>query len=127
MYPDYAERIRQSNTRVLKYAENAMTLSMRGDPTAAVKDLIIHGEETLNAKLVETAYLVLQRYSAKIQELDKLTEIVQTLRSRFGPASVRPSLGEPQREAGALRLRTLSKADGSPAAVFSAGEAMQEA
>lgn len=127
VYPDYSERIRQSNTRVLKYAENAMTLSMRGDPTAAVKDLIIHGEETLNAKLVETAYLVLQRYAAKIQDLDKLTEIVQTLRSRFGPASVRPSLGEPQREAGALRLRTLPKANGSPAAVFSAGEAPQEA
>ena len=106
VHPPYAERIRQSNTQILKFAEKAMTLSMGGNPSAAVKDLIIHGEETLNAKLVETAYLVLQRYAAKVEDLEKLTEIVQALRTRFGPASVRPTLGEPKREAGALRLRT---------------------
>lgn len=127
VHPPYAERIRLRNAQVLKYAENAMTLSLRGDPTAAVKELILHGEETLNAKLVETAYLVLQRYAAKIDTLEALTETVLALRTRFGPASVRPTLGEPQREAGALRLRTQSKADGSPAAVFAAGEAVQEA
>ncbi len=109
VFPSYAERIRLRNTQILKYAEKAMTLSMGGNPTAAVKDLIIHGEETHNAKLVETAYLVLQRYAAKINDLEQLTTIVQELRTRFGPASVRPTLGEPKREAGALRLRTGSR------------------
>jgi len=109
VYPTYAERIRLRNTQVLKYAEQAMTLSMGGNPSAAVKDLIIHGEETHNAKLVETAYLVLQRYATKIEDLEQLTAIVQELRTRFGPASVRPTLGEPKREAGALRLRTGSR------------------
>lgn len=109
VYPTYAERIRLRNLQVLKYAEQAMTLSMGGNPTAAVKDLIAHGEETQNAKLVETAYLVLQRYAAKIEDLEQLTAIVQELRTRFGPASIRPTLGEPKREAGALRLRTGSR------------------
>ena len=109
VYPTYAERIRLRNAQVLKYAENAMTLSMGGNPTAAVKDLIAHGEETQNAKLVETAYLVLQRYAAKVEDLEQLTAVVQELRTRFGPASVRPTLGEPKREAGALRLRTGSR------------------
>lgn len=110
VHPPYAERIRACNTKILKFAENAMTLSMRGDPSAAVKDLLIHGNETLNAKLIETAYLVLQRYAAKIPDLEHLTEIVQELRVRFGPANARPTLGEPKRQAGGMPLHTGSRA-----------------
>ena len=106
IYPSYSERIRHCNTQVLKFAEQAMTLSLSGKPSAAVKDLIIHGRETLNGKLIETAYLVLQRYAAKVQDLEKLTEIVQELRSRFGAAQTRPTLGEQKRQAGSLNLRT---------------------
>jgi hypothetical protein len=110
VHPPYAELIRNSNAQVLKYAENAMSLSMAGDPAAAVKELLVHGGATLNAKLIETAYLVLQKYADKIPDAAKLTEAVAELRTRFGGVNLRPTLGEQKREAGGLTLRTDARA-----------------
>jgi len=130
LHPPYAERIRQCNTRVLKFAEQAMTLSLGGNPAGAVQDLLLHGEETLNAKLVETAHLVLQRYAAKIPDAARLTEAVQALRSRFGPPPIRPAFGEQTRQAGGLSLRSGNQPrstddpadlDAEPSAVAQAG------
>jgi CheY-like chemotaxis protein len=106
IHPPYAERIRACNTQILKYAETAMSLSMEGDPSAAVKNLLIHGKDTLNAKLIETAHLVLQKYGDKIANRLQLSEIVQTLRNQYGATGLRPTLGEPKRQAGGLTLRT---------------------
>jgi CheY-like chemotaxis protein len=106
IHPPYAERIRACNSQILKYAETAMSLSIEGDPSAAVKNLLIHGNDTLNAKLIETAYLVLQRYGDKIEDRQQLGEIVQTLRNHYGAANLRPTLGEPKRQAGGLTLRS---------------------
>jgi hypothetical protein len=83
-----------------------MALSLRGDPKAAVENLILHGTNTQNAKLIETAFLVLQRYEAKIDDHAKLLATVQDLRTRFAPANSRSVLGEPKRQAGQLSLRT---------------------
>ncbi len=51
-YPPFAERLRTCHAKVLEYAETAMALSLAGNATAAVKNLILHGKETLNARLV---------------------------------------------------------------------------
>jgi tetratricopeptide (TPR) repeat protein len=110
IFPPYAERIRACNTQVLKHAENAMSLSMNGNPSAAVKDLLVHGNETLNAKLVETAHLVLQRYAEKIDDREQLSVVVQDMRNRLGPANARPTLGEQKRQPGGLSLRTNARA-----------------
>lgn len=40
VHAPYAEKIRAAHTQILKLAENAISLSMGGDPTAAVKNLI---------------------------------------------------------------------------------------
>jgi cytochrome c-type biogenesis protein CcmH/NrfG len=111
VHPPYVERIRNSNALVLKHAENAMALSIDGDPAAAAKTLLIHGKETLNAKLIETAYLVIQKYADKIPDAAQLTEVVQEFRAKYGVTNLRPTLGEQKRQAGGLTLRT----DAAPA------------
>jgi Flp pilus assembly protein TadD len=110
IHPPYAERVRASQTQILKLSETAMSLSMAGDPKAAVKNLIFHGNATLNAKLIETAYLVLQRYATKIADAKDLTDMVQDLRKRFNTAITRPAMGETKRQAGGLTLRTGGRA-----------------
>jgi cytochrome c-type biogenesis protein CcmH/NrfG len=109
IHPPYAERVRAGNAQVLKLSETAMALSLAGDPRAAVSNLLHHGKATLNSKLIETAYLVLQRYATKIADAADLMAAVQELRARYGTASTRPGLGEQQRQAGGLTLRAGSK------------------
>jgi cytochrome c-type biogenesis protein CcmH/NrfG len=104
-HPPYAEAVRAGNAQVIRYAEYAMSLSLRGNPGGAVLELIARGGETLNAKLVDSAEQVLARYSEKIGETSDLHAQVQTLR---GLCMVRPAPGaadEGPRKAGALSLR----------------------
>ena len=105
-FPDYVERIRACFPQIAKITESALSLSLRGDPKGAVEDLIAHGNTTLNGKLIETAYLVLQRYSDKIDGHASLLSKVQELRTRFAPANSRSVLGEAKRQGGELILRT---------------------
>ncbi len=106
LHPPYVERVRTCQTTVLEYAEVAMALSMGGNPTAAVKNLILHGKETLSARLIDNAYQVLQKHAAKIQDAEALGIAVQELRAISGVASGKASLGEQKRQAGGLALRT---------------------
>jgi CheY-like chemotaxis protein len=101
----YAEHVRTSSARVLKYAEYAMSLSMGGKPAAAVEELILRGEETLNSKLVESAYMVIERYSAKIGDTQALYARVEVLRGQCAGKKTRTSHDEGPRKAGALSLR----------------------
>lgn len=106
VHEPYAVRVRAAHTQILKMSEHAMSLSMAGDPRAAVADLIQHGNATLNGKLIETAHLVLNRYASKIEDAESLQIRVQELRTRFGTNNTKPALGETKRQAGGLTLRT---------------------
>lgn len=101
----YADRLRAAHAQILKLAENAMTLSLAGDPKAAVNNLVRHGTSTLSGKLIETAYLVLHRYADKMHDVHDLAEHVHTLRSRYSTHITRASLGEQKRQPGGLTLR----------------------
>jgi CheY-like chemotaxis protein len=105
-HPPYAERLQTCQTKVLEMAETAMALSLSGNPTAAVKNLILHGKETLNARLIDNAHQVLLKHAAKISNADGLRAELQELRSKFGLHNVKASLGEQKRQAGGLVLRT---------------------
>ena len=105
-YEPYVERIRAASAKILKMNEQAMQLSLGGDPKAAVKNLIYHSNATLNGKLIENAFLVLNRYADKIDDADSMKEIVQDMRTRFAAGRSRPTLGGQQRQAGGLTLRT---------------------
>jgi CheY-like chemotaxis protein/Tfp pilus assembly protein PilF len=109
VHPSYAARVKEAHGQVLKLAENALSLSMQGDPSAAVKDLLVQGRRTLSGKLIETAYLVLHRYAEKIKEAKELTELVHDLRQQYRTQITRATLGEQKRQAGGLTLRTGSK------------------
>ena len=106
IHPPYAELIRAAQTEVMRLTESAMSLSLAGDPKAAVKNLIFHGNETMNGKLIETAQLVLNRYAAKIDDAPALADMVNVLRTQFAPTGTRPTLGGQRRQAGGLTLRT---------------------
>jgi tetratricopeptide (TPR) repeat protein len=109
-HPPYAERVRNAHAQILKLAEGAMTLCLRGNPQAAVLDLLRHGEATLSGKLIETAYLVLHRYASHMADLPTLTQTVHDLRTRYQTHISRPSLGEKKRQAGGLTLRVSTAA-----------------
>jgi cytochrome c-type biogenesis protein CcmH/NrfG len=102
----YAITVRGAYTRIMKLAEHAMLISMQGNPEGAVNDLILHGNETLSGKLIETAHLVLHKYAHKIEDAPRLTQVVQDLRTRYATHSLKPALGEQKRQAGGLTLRT---------------------
>lgn len=108
LHPPYEARIRDCQTKVLEMAEVAMSLSMSGNPTAAVKNLVLHGRETLSARLIDNAWQVLQKHGAKIAEAQTISEEVQELRKIAGVnlASNKATLGDPKRQAGGLALRT---------------------
>jgi len=105
-HPPFAERMRACQATVLEMAETAMALSLSGNPTAAVKNLVLHGRETLNARLIDNAHQVLLKHRAKVFEADALAEEVQVLRAQFGLHNAKASLGEQKRQAGGLALRT---------------------
>jgi len=109
VHEPYAARIRAAHSQILKLAETAMALSMGGDPKAAVVDLMRHGRETLSGKLIETAYLVLNRYATKVTDAAELTSLVNELRTRYSTQITRAALGEQKRQAGGLTLRTGAK------------------
>lgn len=104
-FPAYAEQVRSGNQRVIKYAEYAMSLSLRGDPRGAFGELLARGQETLNSKLVESAEMVLNRYATKIGAAPDLHAQVQALRAQCSPALAPGVADEAPRKAGALSLR----------------------
>jgi predicted Zn-dependent protease len=116
LHPPYAECIRACQTKVLEFSEVAMALSLAGNPTAAVQNLVLHGSATLSARLIDNAYQVLQRHGAKIQGVALLEAAIQELRSKAGGSAAKASLGEPKRQAGALVLRSGTRAAAPPPA-----------
>jgi len=104
---DFINRVHAAHAQILKLTEEAMTLSLKGDPQAAVLRLLEHGELTLNAKLIESAHLVLHRHEARIPDHAALRLQAQTLRERYRTTDIHAGLGEQAhtgRAAGGLSL-----------------------
>jgi len=105
VFPLYAEHIRAANAQLLKLTETAMSKTLEDKPSAAVEELVAHGKQTLNSKLIETAYLVLNRYPDKIADFVQWQSTINELRTRYNTPGIRPTLGEQKRQAGGLTLR----------------------
>lgn len=104
---DFINRVRAAHSDILKLTEQAMTLSLKGDPQSAAIKLIEDGERTLNAKLIESAHLVLQRYEQRIPDHAELLKKAQDLRERYRTTDIHAGLGEQAatgRAAGGLSL-----------------------
>ncbi|HEX5737004.1 MAG TPA: response regulator [Hydrogenophaga sp.] len=91
---DFSERIRKSHTQILKITEQAMTLTLKGDPQGTVVQLLAESERTLNTKLVESAYQVLQRYAERIPNAGELRERIESLRAKYQASVSHARLGE---------------------------------
>jgi tetratricopeptide (TPR) repeat protein len=90
----FAERVRSAHGQILKMTEQAMTLSIKGDPQGTVVKLLDDGERTLNAKLIESAHQVLQRYNVRIADHAALGERTSALRERYRTSAQHSRLGE---------------------------------
>jgi CheY-like chemotaxis protein len=75
--------IRLAYTHVTTIAENAVSLSISGQPRAAVAELIQQAEQTLNSKLLDLASHTLERHRAAIADADALQAQADALRSRY--------------------------------------------
>jgi CheY-like chemotaxis protein len=110
---DFINRIRQAHSDILKLTEEAMTLSLKGDPQGAVIKLLDDGRRTLNAKIIESAHLVLQRYQQRIPDHAELLVQAQALREQYRTTDIHAGLGEQAatgRAAGGLSLSSGYKA-----------------
>ena len=112
---EYAKSIHECFGKVLKIGELAMKASLNGSPGDAVKQLITEGEATMNAKLLDMAHLVLQRYGAEIELAKELGAEVDLLRKTFGSLQIPSEVSEALRAPGGISLRYLPKK--SPSAV----------
>lgn len=90
----YADRIRTAHAQVLRISQDAMALALKGDPQGTVEQLLEAGERTGNAKLIESAHQVLQRYSERMSSYPALQERVEALRARFHSTAPITRLGE---------------------------------
>jgi hypothetical protein len=92
--PEFVKRIRTAHTEVLKLTEQDMTLSLKGDPQAAVERLLEEGARTQNAKIIESSHLVLQRYQTRIDAHANLLIKAQELRDLYRTTDIHAGLGE---------------------------------
>ncbi|WPB55941.1 response regulator [Xylophilus sp. GOD-11R] len=108
----YATTLRQSHSRINKLAEAAMSLSLNGDPTGAVKGLIAAARDTLNGKLADIALQMIVRHGEKIRDADELRSQVEMLRTACGVQPRRAAITQDRhRQPGSLSLRALAPAE----------------
>lgn len=97
--------IRETHTKVLGMAEQALTHSVKGSPSVAVATLIKQGEKTLNAKLIELSLMVLNRHRDRIDLFEPMQAGASALRDRYCAQGTRLNLNEGGRSAGGMALR----------------------
>lgn len=107
----YAQRVRECETVMVQRIEQALRRANQGEPVLALAELYAMAQDTLNARAVETAWLVLQRYRADIPNAETWQTRVETLRRAYGTVRNRPALGDPRlRPAGGVPLGPMDRA-----------------
>lgn len=98
--------MRDAHVTITTSAEKAMTHSLNGEPAVTVRTLLELGGQTLNAKLLDMAGLVLNRHGAKIPDSAQIGEQIAGLRRRYCSRGTQVALGTAVgRSAGGLTLR----------------------
>jgi CheY-like chemotaxis protein/Flp pilus assembly protein TadD len=91
---DFTKRIRAAHTDIVKLSEHGMALSLSGEPKCAVEYLLEHGERTLNAKLIESAFVLLDRHMGSIPDEAALTTRAQHLREGYQATEIQAGLDD---------------------------------
>ncbi len=109
-HPAYAERLQHSQNDVIEQVERSLKAAGQGEPLAALRKLMQVAESTLNARAVEAAWLVLQRYAAEMTEAAQWQTRVGQLRDAYGTARNKPALGDRNlRPSGGVNLGVVEK------------------
>lgn len=110
------EILRECHAHITQLTEKAVSLSVRGHPTRAVQDLLAHGRETLNARLIDMAQLVAQRHRDSIEDYEALRSQTAELQARWcRPITHLAGVLRSRRAPGGLALRG-ARAPGSSGA-----------
>ena len=116
--PRFCELLTDCNTHVLQILEHALAPSRNGDARTAVETLLSQGLSSLNAKVIETAWRVLQRYKNDISNADELAAKIEPWRVTLGTAYNKPVLGDRNmRQSGGVSLRGMDTAPLQPTMV----------
>ncbi len=104
--PQAVQWVREAHAEIMQLAEAAMNHALRGQPKAAVETLLLHGQNTGNAKLIEMASAVAKRHREKIDEADALIHSAESLAHRYcAPATHIAGVRRSNRSAGGLVIR----------------------
>jgi CheY-like chemotaxis protein len=79
----WAQTLASGHAQVLRVSEEAMRLSLKGDPSGTVEQLLAEAERLCNAKLAESAHQVLQRHGARIAQREALQQRADMLRTTY--------------------------------------------
>jgi hypothetical protein len=95
--------LRDAHARVFAVSETAMRHAMRGDARLGVMLLLDQGAQTMNAKLIDMAALVLRRYRDRIEDPEVLEPRILQLQDRYARTSTQGL--KAARAAGGMALR----------------------
>ncbi len=79
--------LREAQSRVFAISEAGLRQAMRGDAQAGVQLLVEQGTQTMNAKLIDMAALVLRRYRDRMSDPGALEPRIEALQRRYVQAS----------------------------------------
>lgn len=109
-YPAYADKLRASQDEMVQLIERAVRSAGTGDAEAALKDLFQTAQNTRNARAVESAWLVLQRYRDRIPQAEDWSARIAALRADYGTARNKPALGDRRlRPSGGVHLGPMDR------------------
>ncbi|NIC40674.1 response regulator [Aquabacterium sp. A08] len=112
----YADLLRTSQDEMVQLIERAVRRASQGEPEPALQDLARTAQATLNARAVESAWLVLQRYRAQLPQADAWQQRIGALRTDYGTARNKPALGDRRlRPSGGVNLGPLDRPASPPA------------
>lgn len=104
MVPEVEQQVRGIHADIEKQAEQAMSLTVAGQVAAAVKTLLVQGNQSLNAKLIDLAWLLVTKHRDKLPDAEVQSQILAKLRERYCISGVQIGRRE-KRAAGGLALR----------------------
>ena len=104
--PQAVQWVRDAHAEIMQLAEAAMNHALRGAPKTAVESLLLHGQNTGNAKLIEMAGAVAKRHRERIDDAEALIHDAETLAHRYcAPATHIAGVRRSNRSAGGLVIR----------------------
>jgi tetratricopeptide (TPR) repeat protein len=109
-HPPFADKLRSSQDEMVQRIEKSVRQASDGQPDSALVELYQTASTTLNAKAVESAWLVLQRYAGQIPNASDMQAKVGQLREGYGTARNKPALGDKRlRPSGGVNLGPMDR------------------